>query len=192
VQFFFQVVLDPLDGRTVAFEEQIGSTGVTVVRKPNASSIDEKPGMPGDVANERAMSMPIDNGRPVERAVDGCELSIAGLVRRRSPAALRSRMDQCEALLRAYQAGRAATPISPLLERSGSLTLFPGLPSKELRERKTGWQNLLTNRAGKAFHRCCPSPLASRADECDRRCRLDWIRGRLNRLREALGLAMCA
>ena len=68
MQFFFQVVLDPLDGRTVAFEEQIGSTGVTVVRKPNASSIDEKPGMPGDVANERAMSMPIDNGRPVERA----------------------------------------------------------------------------------------------------------------------------
>src|ERR1700677_186397 len=66
-QFFFQVVLDPLNGRGVLFEEQIGSTGVAVVSKPNASGVDEKPGIPCDVANKRAMSMPKDNDRSVER-----------------------------------------------------------------------------------------------------------------------------
>ena len=92
-----------MDRRAVPFEEQIGSTGVTVVRKPNASSVDEKAGDARDMANQRAMSMPKDNHRPLEQAVDSFELSIGCVISGGSPAALRSRMDKCEGVLRAYQ-----------------------------------------------------------------------------------------
>jgi hypothetical protein len=61
LQLLLYVVLDPSDRWGLPIKNQIGCAGITVVRKTDASGVDQESWVCGNAANERAMCMPKGN-----------------------------------------------------------------------------------------------------------------------------------
>jgi len=83
-------------------KNQIRCARITVVGKTNAPGVNQEPWLPSNAANARAMSMAKDNNRLAERTVDGFEFCIGRFCRGRSPATIRTGVDQGEALVNIY------------------------------------------------------------------------------------------